>query len=87
MPTINKMQDLVTGIGKKGEGEWTAMIEEQTAQIPSLAYLSFGVAAMGISLVLLLSGRRQVANFVGQWAPTILIMGLYNKLVKQHGHE
>jgi hypothetical protein len=23
--------------------------------------------------------------FVGQWAPTMLILGLYNKLVKQHG--
>jgi hypothetical protein len=23
--------------------------------------------------------------FAGQWAPTILILGLYNKLVKQHG--
>ncbi len=42
---------------------------------------------MGLSLALLLSGRRQVANFVGQWVPTILVMGLYNKLVKQHGHD
>jgi hypothetical protein len=24
---------------------------------------------------------------VGQWAPTILIMGLYNKLVKVKGSE
>ena len=23
-----------------------------------------------------------LANFVGQWAPTLLIMGLYNKVVK-----
>jgi hypothetical protein len=32
-------------------------------------------------------GQRNVANFVGQWAPTILIMGLYNKLVKLEGSE
>ena len=25
--------------------------------------------------------------FVGQWAPTLLILGLYNKLVKQHGSD
>jgi len=25
--------------------------------------------------------------FVGQWVPTILILGLYNKLVKQHGSD
>lgn len=27
-------------------------------------------------------GRGPLANFVGQWAPTLLIMGLYNKVVK-----
>jgi hypothetical protein len=28
-------------------------------------------------------GDRHVSFFVGQWAPTFLIFGLYNKLVKQ----
>jgi hypothetical protein len=31
--------------------------------------------------------RHHEALFVGQWAPTILILGLYNKLVKQHGSD
>ena len=26
-------------------------------------------------------------TFVGQWAPTFLILGLYNKLVKQLGSD
>jgi hypothetical protein len=32
----------------------------------------------------MMSGGRGtgIANFVGQWAPTLLIMGLYNKVVK-----
>jgi hypothetical protein len=32
----------------------------------------------------MMSGGRGtgLANFVGQWAPTLLIMGLYNKVVK-----
>jgi hypothetical protein len=25
--------------------------------------------------------------FVGQWAPSLLILGLYNKLVKLEGHD
>ena len=37
--------------------------------------------------IFLASGRRDVANFIGQWAPTILIMGLYNKLVKVQSSE
>jgi hypothetical protein len=35
----------------------------------------------------MLFGQRNVANFVGQWVPTILIIGLYNKLVKLEGSE
>lgn len=32
-------------------------------------------------------GHRQSAVFVGEWAPTFLILGLYNKLVKQLGSD
>jgi hypothetical protein len=75
------------GRGKGEEGTTTKMIESATAQVPSVAYLTAAVGAMAASLVLMLTGRRNVANFIGQWAPTILIMGLYNKMVKQHGSD
>ena len=32
-------------------------------------------------------GKKQVSLFVAQWAPTLLIFGLYNKLVKQLGSD
>jgi len=32
-------------------------------------------------------GRKVERNFVGQWAPTILILGLYNKIVKVAGSD
>ena len=47
-------------------------------------------AAMGsiaASLTLKIMGRHKDALFVGQWAPTFLILGLYNKLVKQLGSD
>ena len=34
------------------------------------------------SLTLKMMGRAHDALFVGQWAPTFLILGLYNKIVK-----
>jgi hypothetical protein len=46
-----------------------------------------GVSAIGISLILKLTGRRHDALFVGQWVPTLLLLGVYNKLVKQHGSD
>jgi hypothetical protein len=34
-----------------------------------------------------LSSNKQASVFVGQWAPTLLILGLYNELVKQLGSD
>jgi hypothetical protein len=41
------------------------------------------LTAMAASAALVLTGRKQLGNFVGQWAPSILIMGLYNKVAKE----
>jgi len=32
-------------------------------------------------------GKDNWALFVGQWAPAFLLMGVYNKMVKQHGSD
>ena len=69
------------------EGFTTKMIESQTARVPSGTFLTAGLGGVALSLMFLLSGRRNLANFVGLWVPTILIMGLYNKLVKLEGSE
>jgi hypothetical protein len=75
------------GSGDRSEGAMTRVIESQTARVPSGTFLSIGIVAMAASLALMLTGQRNVANFVGQWVPTILIMGLYNKLVKLEGSD
>lgn len=84
---MNATQRMREFVGAEGEGEVTKLIESQTARVPSGAYLSAAIVAMGLSAVMMLLGRGGIANFVGQWAPTILILGLYNKLVKLEGSE
>jgi hypothetical protein len=69
------------------EGRVAKMIEEQTAKLPSDTFLWGAVGAMIAAAGLQLSGKRHLGIFIGQWAPTILILGLYNKLVKVHGHD
>lgn len=64
------------------EGTTTSAIDQATGRVPSLAYLGFAVASMAVSAALVLRGRKQLGNFIGQWAPSILVMGLYNKLLK-----
>jgi limonene-1,2-epoxide hydrolase len=61
----------------------TETVEKGTSRIPSLAFMGFAVTAMAASAALVLTGRKQLGNFVGQWAPSILIMGLYNKIAKE----
>ncbi|MBO9658664.1 MAG: hypothetical protein J7527_07540 [Chitinophagaceae bacterium] len=72
---------------KHEEGPVTEFIENYTAKVPSSAYLVASVAAMATSLTLKCMGRKHDALFVGQWAAPFLLLGIYNKLVKQSGHD
>ena len=76
-----------TDIGSHTEGTVARAIESQTAKLPSDTFLWLAVGAMTASATLQIMGNRQVSLFVGQWAPTLLILGLYNKLVKQLGSD
>jgi hypothetical protein len=69
------------------EGMVARSIEQQTAKLPSDWFLWAAFGSIAGSLAFKLSGKDHEALFVGQWAPTFLILGLYNKLVKLHGSE
>jgi hypothetical protein len=69
------------------EGPVAKSIEEQTAKLPSDTFLWMAVASMAASASMQLMGKKHASVFVGQWAPTFLIFGLYNKLVKQLGSD
>lgn len=72
---------------ERTEGPVARAIEEKTSRIPSDAFLWAAVGAMGVSLLLQTTNRREPSLFIGQWAPTFLILGLYNKLVKVGGSD
>jgi hypothetical protein len=69
------------------EGPVAKAIEQQTAKLPSDTFLWLAIASMGASAALQLSGKRHAGLFVGQWAPSFLLFGVYNKLVKQFGSD
>ncbi len=69
------------------EGQVATAIERQTAKIPSDVFLWAAGASIIGSLVLKAVKREQDAIFVGHWAPTFLLLGVYNKLVKLHGTD
>ena len=69
------------------EGPIARSIEQQTAKLPSDVFLWAALGSIGLALILEITGNEKKANFVGHWAPTILTLGLYNKIVKLHGSD
>ncbi|EEF62215.1 hypothetical protein [Pedosphaera parvula] len=69
------------------EGKVAKTIEQQTAKLPSDLFLWAAGGSIIASLVLKSQKRDTDALFIGQWAPTFLLLGIYNKLVKLHGSD
>lgn len=69
------------------EGVTTRLIETQTARVPSVDWLALAVGSMALSAITtLIFERRSLGNFFGLWAPSLLLIGVYNKLVKVEAH-
>lgn len=85
--TLDKTVNKVTKNPEKKEGKVAKFIENQTAKVSSDIFLWASVTSMTASLVLKILKKDNTAMFVGQWAPTLLILGLYNKIVKVQGSE
>jgi hypothetical protein len=69
------------------EDQFTKTLESYTAAIPSSGYLAVAIGAMAVSLMCQVTGQGKWGNFIAQWVPTWLIIGVYNKLVKLEGHD
>jgi hypothetical protein len=69
------------------EDRITGAIESQTSRIPSSGYLAAAFGAIAASAILKMVGKDDWALFVGQWPAAFMLMGVYNKMVKQHGSD
>jgi hypothetical protein len=69
------------------EDRFTGAIEAQTSKTPSSVFLGLAIGSMAASLLLKIMGKDDWAYFVGQWPAPFLILGNYNKMVKQHGSD
>lgn len=81
------MTDYRVTAGEAQEDQVTAAIEKYTSQVPSSIFLGAAIASIVGSLVFKATKKHHEALFVGQWVAPFLILGLYNKMVKQHGSD
>lgn len=97
---MNTVTEPIESKGKYKEGRVARAIERRTARLPSDLFLWAAGASIVGSLALevvfqskpstrLLKGYRSghLSTFVGQWAPTFLLLGIYKKLVKVSGSD
>ena len=81
------MTDYRVAPGEAQEDQITAAIEKFTSQVPSSAYLGLAIASILGSVSFQAAGKKHEALFIGQWVAPFLLLGIYNKLVKQHGSD
>ncbi|MCE9607096.1 MAG: hypothetical protein K8U03_19605 [Planctomycetia bacterium] len=68
--------DVRRGIGN------SSPLDRLLRQITAEPILSGALASMGLALGLELAGRSKAARFVGLWAPTLLLLGLYRQVAR-----
>jgi hypothetical protein len=82
-----RMTDYRVRAGDIEEDQVTSLLESYSAQLPSSFYLGAAGLAMLAASIAKLQGKNHTALFLGQWAAPILRLGIYNKMVKQHGSD
>lgn len=83
--TMNRIMGGASDVQQRTEDIVSGTIQSQIVKLPSDAFLWMAVASIGGSLVLQVMGKREQSLFVGQWAPTFMILGVLDKLIRIAG--
>lgn len=83
----NKVVSQVAGNEEHREGPLAKAIEKQTAKLPSDVFLWAAVGSVAVSAGLQAAQRKKASLFVGQWVAPLLLLGVYNKIVKVAGSD
>lgn len=55
---------------------------DATQKLPEQTWYWASLGSILSSMVLFFAKKRELSIFVGQWAPTFLLLGLFHKLLK-----
>lgn len=81
------MERVKNRIFKEGEGPVGRVVEQYASKVPSDIFFWAAAGSIVTSLALKAAKKDEEALFVGQWAPTFLLLGLFNKFVKSISRE
>ena len=80
------VKNTLSNVGSR-EGRVAKTIESVTSRVPSDLFLWAGLGVLAAALTLNLNRKKSTALFLEPLAPMLLLLGLYNKLVKLEGHD
>jgi hypothetical protein len=94
---ITERQSRKSDVGSHRAGKVAHAVEKQTTKLPSDLFLWAAVGSIVASLGAQVIGVRRgvrdaflpkrapLATFIGMWAPTFLLLGIYNEIAKVAG--
>jgi len=53
-----------------------------TDSVPEEAWYWLALGSIGLSAVMKLQGKDNLAVFIGQWPPTFLLLGIFHRVLK-----
>lgn len=83
--SISRLSGGVSDVPIQTEELVSGTIQSQIVKLPSDVFLWAAMGSIGGSFALQMMGRKDLSLFVGQWAPTFIILGVLDKLIRIAG--
>ena len=58
------------------------LVENQVRRVPPSLLVGLALGSMALSAAFAVAGKLKVANFIGQWVPSLLILATFDRLMQ-----
>lgn len=69
----------------QGHEEMNRVAEKASSKTPTLLFTYAAIGSILVSAFMQFRGKKDLSLFIGQWVPSFLLFGLYNKIIKTQG--
>ena len=58
------------------------VVENQVRRVPPSLLVGLALGSIAVSAAFAVAGKMKVANFIGQWVPSLLILATFDRLMQ-----
>ncbi len=69
-------------VPREASMEADRMVENQVRRVPPSLLVGLALGSMALSAAFAVAGKLKVANFIGQWVPSLLILATFDRLMQ-----